>query len=169
MTATDDPAERLQQFLAALEELPEFTGLTFRGCPDDAEFVRPGQLTVLTTVVSTSREIDVATEGRAIQAVYAIASRTGREITAFSARPEEREVVLLPGAVLLLERSKQVADIAVHLVTEVRPTAEPVRASDADVDRLAGEVETQLRARGPQPARPFDSIPGKFSGDLSTP
>jgi len=34
------------QFLEALAALPPYVGTTLRGCPDNATFVRPGQVTV---------------------------------------------------------------------------------------------------------------------------
>ena len=163
MTAAGD---RLAQFLDTLEKLPPFLGLTYRGCPIDAQFVRLGQLTVVTGVLSTSLNLDTATEGRMMSRLYAILSRTGRDISGFAARQADREVVLLPGTVLLIERNLTMVGLEVLLVSEVVPGREPVRAADPEVDRLVNQLEQNIASQAAEPLRPFDGIIGKFSGDI---
>jgi len=157
--------EKATQFLEALAELPPYVGTTLRGCPDNATFVRPGQVTVTSWVLSTSRNLEVATDNRAVTSLYAILSRTGRDIASFSAARHELEVVLLPGTALQLVETRELAGFRVHLVAQVDP--DRVEAMPAELlDRFATEIERFLAARQTPPAEKVVAINGKFVGDI---
>lgn len=164
MTAGNDA--RVEEFLRTLRQLPPYVGTTLRGCPAEATFVRPGQVTVTSWVVSTTRNLEVATDNRAVSSLYAILSRTGRDITPFSAARDELEVVLLPGTALMLAEVRELAGYRVHLVTEVDPDRVETMPPDL-VDRFAAELEAFLVARQWPPAEQVAATPGKFVGDIS--
>ena len=157
---------RIAAFLDTLDKLPPFQGVTWRGCSADAQFVRPGQSVVTQGLVASSRQIDVATEGRTAPALYAIGSRTGRDITPFSSRRDEHEIVFLPGTLFHLAETRTLAGVVVHLVFELDLSHGRPQLPAEAVDRLAHAVETFLTERGPEPRSAFTSIPGKFAGDI---
>jgi hypothetical protein len=161
-----DVSGKVKAFLETLDKLPPFTGVTWRGCSADAEFVRPGQSVVTRGLVATSRQIDVATEGRTAPALYAIGSLNGRDITAFSSRRDEHEIVFLPGTLFHLAETRTLAGVVVHLVFELDLSHGRPQLPAEAVDRLAHAVETFLTERGPEPRSEFSSIPGKFAGDI---
>jgi len=161
-----DVSNKVKAFLDTLDKLPPFQGVTWRGCSADAQFVRPGQSVVTQGLVASSRQIDVATEGRTAPALYAIGSVAGRDITPFSSRQDEHEIVFPPGTLFYLADTRVLAGVTVHLVFELDISQGRPQLPDEAVDRLAHAVETFLTERGPEPRGEFTSIPGKFSGDI---
>ena len=164
MSATQEPS-RLRAFLDTLDRLPPLSGVVFRGCVDGAEFVRDGQAVVTRGLVSGSRDLDVATEGRTSAALYAILSRTGRDISAFSSRPTEREVVFSPGCLFFLAETVQVDDLPVRLVLELEVGDGPPRVPEELLPRFAEEMAALLRQWRPA-QQPREQILGKFVGDI---
>lgn len=155
-------------FLETLDRLPPYYGPTLRGCPAEARFVRDGQSVVTQGLVSTSRNLEVATESRTAPALYAVLTRTGRDISQFSAKRDEQEVVLLPGTVLYLAETRSMADTDIRLVFEVEVEDGSVQQVPVEVrDRFYAEIERFLEARLSAPAVSVQSIPGKFCGDIS--
>ena len=157
---------RVAAFLDGLRRLPPYTGVTLRGCPAGAAFSQVGATTVTSGVVATTRNLEVATDNRTVSDLYAILSRTGRDIAAFSAARHELEVVLLPGTALHLVATRDLAGFRVHFVTEV----DPDRVEDLPADlleRFTAEIERFLAARVSPPPEPVATIAGKFVGDLS--
>lgn len=155
----------LRGFLATLESLPPFQGISFRGCTPAAEFVRPGQSVVTRGLVSSSRSLEVATEGGTVQDLYVILGLTGRDIRPFSARRADREIVFPPGALFHLADTLEVGDRRAHLVVEL----DPQRPELPDV--LLAEFRSRARdlfaaatiRTEPDP----EQISGKFAGDLA--
>jgi hypothetical protein len=158
--------DRVAAFLESLQQLPPYVGVTLRGCPAGASFAEVGQTTVTSGVVATTRNLEVATDNREVSSLYAILSRTGRDIAPFSAARHELEVVLLPGTALHLVESRELAGFVVHLVTEVDP--DRVEAMPEDLlAQFAAEIERFLTARQTRPDESVTAIAGKFVGDLT--
>jgi hypothetical protein len=158
--------DRVTAFLESLQQLPPYVGVTLRGCPAGSTFAQVGQTTVTTGVVATTRNLEVATDNRAVPSLYAILSRTGRDIAPFSAARDELEVVLLPGTALQLVETRQLAGFRVHLVTEVDPDRVEAMPSEL-LERFADEIERFLEARRTPSEKPGGAITGKFVGDIS--
>jgi hypothetical protein len=158
--------DRVTEFLATLEKLPPFRGVTFRGCAADATFVRTGQSVVTRGLVPTSRNLDVATDNRTAQALYAVLSQTGRDISPFSAKREELEVVLLPGTLMYLAETRQMSGLDVRLVVELSGNGQPAQLPDALMPRFAAGVESRLGSYFAEPVRGVSPIQGKFVGDI---
>src|SRR5687767_9060442 len=81
--------------VTALEKLPPFVGLTWRGAS--------GQLVAsvpLTGPLPTSRDPRVASANFTAAALWVIVSAAGRDIAPISADPSAQEVALLPGSFL---------------------------------------------------------------------
>lgn len=166
MTSDDSRTSRLEELLRTIEKLPPLRGITFRGCPSDAQFVRDGQSVVAGGLVSSSRNLDVATEGRSAPGVYAIMSRSGRDISPFSARREENEVVFLPGTLFFLAGTRRLGGLDVRMVFELDPQQGELRLPDELVPRFAEELERYVTAWAGRPVSPVEQIPGKFCGDI---
>lgn len=142
--------------LSALEKLPAFKGVVFRGCPEDAHFTRDNQVTVTLGPISTSRRPDlVAGAGT----VYAIYTSTGREITAFSAQKDEYEVVLLPGTTLAIASTRRLGDLDVRLVFEITPGQQ---VAPETVETMATTVASWLAD-----VRPAAEVRPRFVGDIA--
>lgn len=92
-----DPAAAAAGFLSALQKLPPFTGVVFHGLPGIPDLNRARWTSGLT---ATSLDPRIASENFTSPVIAAIVSRTGRDISPFSAHPAEREVVIPPEAVL---------------------------------------------------------------------
>lgn len=141
--------------LKTLEKLPPFKGVVFRGCAPDAQFARDNQVTVTTGMVSTSRRPDlVAGTGT----VYAIYTRSAREITAFSAQKDEYETVLLPGTVLAIAETRRLGPLEVRLVFEIEPGQQ---IPPETVEAMAATVEPWLAG-----LRPAAEVRPRFVGDI---
>ena len=93
-----DAAEAALAFLRALSRLPPYTGVVFHGLPEAPDLASARWTRGVTAM---SRDPRIATENFTAPTVAAIVSRSGRDITAFSAHPHEQEVVLPPEAALL--------------------------------------------------------------------
>ena len=92
-----DAGQAALGFLRALEKLPPYTGIVFHGLPAIPDIVRAKWTDGVT---ATSHDPRIATENFRSPVIAAILSRTGRDISAFSAHPHEREVVLPPQIML---------------------------------------------------------------------
>lgn len=145
--------ERLGALLSALEKLPAYEGVAFRGCPEDAGFVRDGQVTVTTRPVAATRDAGLVRGGRAL---YAILLRTGRDVAPFSADRSEAEVAILPGTMLAIAEHLALplptGEVTVRFVAEVAPgepaTPEEVAGlKSAAVAALFNATTRESRAR----------------------
>lgn len=153
-----DPGEAALAFLRALERLPPYTGIVFHGLPSipslsSARWTRG--------VTAASKDARIATENFSTPVVAAIASRTGRDISAFSAHLGEQEVVLPPG-VVLLEVARTVTADGMPVVI-VEQLAEPRSIEDLPptLPALVAQVEAALAAASTQPEAAI-TTPGKF-------
>jgi hypothetical protein len=100
MTAADnarDPGAAAAGLLRVLQKLPPLTEIVFHGLTDIPDLKRARWTSGVT---ATSLDARIGTENFSTPVIAAILSRTGRDITAFSAHPAEREVVLPPEAML---------------------------------------------------------------------
>jgi hypothetical protein len=145
-----EAAEAAVAFLRALERLPPYTGVVFRGLPSI-----PALSSVRWTrgVTATSRDPRIATENFSAASIAAIVSRTGRDISSFSRYPDEREVVL-PPEVALVEIARTTTDdgravILIEQLSEPAPSDLPSTLSE-----LTTLVKDELRrAQAMDPVR----------------
>lgn len=152
-------------FLDAIEKLPAFDGFTFRGLDDDAE--APPSLGVAAGVLATSRDPRVATENFRTARVLALLNRTGRDISPFSAQPDEREVVVRPGSVWRVLTSFEVDGLrpTVLVLEELdltRSTPEPAEWGDTVAETTARLVRVLASALAVGPVE--IASPGKYVG-----
>lgn len=154
--------DRLARFLSALEKMPPYVGLTFRGLAAGAPAPTTG---VLAGLAPSSRDPRVATENLTTPGVLVLMSRTGRDLTVLSQRPHEVEVVLLPGTLWQVHRQVTFGGVPAFILEELdlegrggKPESWP-DTLDGVVEH-AGQVWATLTARGPVEA----PTPGKFAG-----
>ena len=83
-------------FLDALHKLAPCGAVSFRGLPTDAR--NPSGVTIAASIMATSRSPRLASENFSPGFILALLNRTGRDISALSAFPDEGEVVVLPGS-----------------------------------------------------------------------
>lgn len=167
-----DAAARATQMLATLAKLPYTTGLTFRGMPADAEPIYGTTITSLVT--ATSKDPRVASDNFAVDRMYAIVARKARDVAPFAEHPDEGELVLLPGTVLVPVGQIRVDGMGatVQIVEEVDPGAgrqglsAGTSALPETVDDLIDKVvRTVIKARRAEPVEL--TSPGKFSGAIA--
>ena len=167
VVAMSDPGpEAAVRLLQALAKLPARPGLVFRGRP---EGVARLEGTVVTDgLVATSRDIRIATENFTIGGVYAIATRTARDVAPLSADPAAAEQVLLPGAALTpLVTGRVPPGIEVELLEELAldgAAAEPLPWSS--LDALGQDVAERVAAAFAAEAVEIRT-PGKSVGTLA--
>lgn len=92
--------EHLSALLTALDKLPPFRGLSYRGY---AGRQGPAHQRVIPSgvQVATSRDPRIATENFSTDGVYAVIGRRGRDISQLSQNTLEQEVVFRPGSMYL--------------------------------------------------------------------
>lgn len=152
---TDNP---LSQFLDAVTKIAPTPGIVFRGLGSDAD-APPHGMTVLAAPVPASAHPGVAREGGA-GPLLALLTRTARDLTALSAHPQEREVVLLPGTIWLRVDLPEEPDLVV--LEEVDPSGAPAPAAwPASRADLVQELQRRLADRGLPVS---GSAPGKYRG-----
>lgn len=164
--STTPGTDPMARFLAAVEKLPAYTGLTFRGLGAGAPAPTTG---VLVGIAASSRDPRVATENLTSSGVLVLMSRTGRDLTALSRQPHEVEVVLLPGTVWRVHRQATLGDLPAYVLEELDLTStggQPESWPDTldGVLEHARQVWSTLTGRGPVPV----ATPGKFSGAWPT-
>lgn len=150
----------LERFLTAVEKLPPYEGVTFRGAAAVIETT-----TVAAGVMASSRDPRVASENFATPVLLALHHRTGRDISALAQHADEAEVVVLPGSVWRPITTVVVEGTTVQAVEEL-DVARTGRQPDswgtttADVEARVTRAVEVARARGPVPVH----SPGKFAG-----
>ncbi|MCL2454050.1 MAG: hypothetical protein FWD18_01920 [Micrococcales bacterium] len=153
-----------EQLLDALGKLPAVGGVAARGLADVPGSVPP--MSVLTGVLSASRDVRVATENLTSRCLLVLLVRTGREVSALSRHPDEAEVLLLPGSLWkrLPDLTPHGSPLPVVVLEEVDPAGYsppegwPTTLADL-TEHLAVMLRTAQRA-DPVPV----SRPGTFSG-----
>ncbi|MCW2794089.1 MAG: hypothetical protein JWO76_3187 [Nocardioides sp.] len=155
--------ERLAAFLAALDKLPAHRGLTYRGNDGTAEV--PRRATPSGVLVSTSRDLRVATENFRTPGVFAVISSSGRDLTPLSAHRAEREVVFRPGSIFLPIEHLVVDGLRVTIIEEIDTDSTPGEPPAVTLDELRDQVRADVvEARQADPAT--ITSPGKFVGRL---
>jgi len=153
----------LGDFLAALDKMPPVGGLAWRGI-DDVPGSVPA-LGVLTAVAPTSRNPRVATENFTARTILVLLTRTGRDLSAFSAHPHEAEVIQRPGSVWRRLPDRQVSSPAPLVVLEEVDPAGYTPPTDwpATLAELDNQLQTLLSSAWQQ--APVDvTRPGNFVG-----
>lgn len=150
--------------LAALDILPPTGGIVLRGLDDGPASVPP--LGVLTEVVAASSDVLVATENLTARTLLVLLVRTGRDLSALSAHPEEAEVALLPGTAWLRLPDPVVrgAPLPVVVLEELDPAgySQPT-GWPATLAALTEHVGMLLRGARSAAATPV-TRPGRFVG-----
>jgi hypothetical protein len=157
--------ERLAALLPALDKLPPYRELSYRGYAG-----RQGQTFQRAipsgALVSTSRDPRVATDNFSTDGVYAVIGRPGRDLTWVSEHPDEQEVVFRPGSVYLPIQRFDVDDLEVAVVEELDPDNDPDVAPPFTLDELKDQMTEAIRDARSRP--PVDAITsGKFVGPLA--
>ena len=116
--------ERLAALPSALDTLPPYRGLSYRGYlgRQGQTFQRAIPSAVL---VSTSREPRVAAENLLTDGVCAVIGRHGRDLTSVSEHPHEQGAVFSPGPVYLPIERFDVDGLEVAVVEELDPEHDP--------------------------------------------
>jgi hypothetical protein len=139
-----------------LSRLPATPGITYRGWSGPA----PHTAMTVSAVMPTSADPRVASENFTAERLAAIVTITGRFIAPLSRHPDEQEVAILPGTLLLT-----VGSVAVPgLVNDVVLLAETGSASGLPKDsaELRQVVTQQVTAALARPAAAIHS-PGRFA------
>ncbi|MFI2753886.1 hypothetical protein ACGIF2_10670 [Cellulomonas sp. P22] len=155
----------LGRFLDAIDKLPAFNGIAFRGLA--AGEVEPPPLGVVTGVLAASRDARVASENFTAGRLLALLNRTGRDVSVFAERPADAEIVVRPGSVWHRLTEFEVPGIAVPvLVLEeldvAGTTPTPTEWGDTLAEltaRVARTVQQSLAAAPIEVGQP-----GKFVG-----
>jgi hypothetical protein len=158
-------SDQLSALLSALDKLPPFRGLSYRGYAgrQGQTFQRAIPSGVL---VSTSRDPRVATDNFVTDGVYAVIGRRGRDLTSVSEHPAEQEVVFRPGSVYLPIERFDVDGLEVAVVEELDPDNDPDAAPPFTLDQLKDQMTEAIRDARERPVVD-DITPGKFSGPLT--
>lgn len=161
--AERNPGEAALGLLRALEKLPPFTGITFRGMPSIPEISRARFTNGLT---ATSLDPRVGTENFTTPVIAAILSRTGRDLTSVSTHPSEREVLLPPQVMLHTLAVDTAPDGRTPLVViEQLAELDPNVSLPPTLAELVQQIKTRLRDAMTLPAAAVTS-PGKFTEAL---
>ncbi|GAA1516238.1 hypothetical protein BJ978_001781 [Agromyces terreus] len=150
--------EKFEAFVSAVGKLPPTSGVTFHG---GNETVDPG---TLVGVLATSRSILVATENLRSTTLIVVLGRTGRELSALSGHPDEREVVFLPGTTFgRVIEGEAPGGLRIVILEELGEHIEP-GGHGTPRDLLESVVAHVARERTLPPV--VVHSPGKFVGPL---
>jgi hypothetical protein len=145
-------AEQLDALLSALDKLPPYRGLCYRGYAVPDGRLRPR------TVVSA---VLVPTSG-----VYAVISSRGRDLATLSRHPHEQEVVFRPGSLFLPIETFDVGGLEVSVVEEIDPDRDRDEQPPFTLEQLEDQMRSAIdESRGRPPVE--DVTPGKFVGSLT--
>lgn len=158
------PAEQLEALLSALDKLPPYRGLSYRGYAgrQGEGFQRPQASAVL---VATSRDPRVATENFSTDGVYAVIGSLGRDISSASRHPQEQEVVFRPGSVFLPIERFDVGELEVAIVEEIDPQRDRDEQPPFTLDQLKDQMRAAIQDARQRPDVD-DVTEGKFVGPL---
>ncbi len=144
---TDAPAGLLE----ALQKLPPYVGITWRGAPGALSGSIP-----LPAPLPTSRDPRVASSNFTAGALWAIVSVAGRDVAPLSADPAAREIAILPGSTLTPASALHPVDgVPVQVVLEVR---DGMPVGDVPADGTLADLLVAARAEGDVEIRQ----PGRF-------
>lgn len=157
--------QEVAALLSALDKLPGFEGVTFRGHaahqgPTGKRMIISGGL------VATSRDPRVATENFTTTGVYAVIGNAGRDITRLSAHPFEQEVVFRPGTMFLPIEQFGSHDLDVTIVEQLDPDRKPGSKPKLTLEQVRQSIlEAIERSRAEPTAEGITA--GKFVGPLT--
>lgn len=140
----------------ALSRLPATPGITYRGMSGPA----PHTATTVSAVMPTSADPRVASENFTAERLAAIVTVSGRFIAPLSRHPDELEIAILPGTLLLTVGSVAVPGLIndVVLLAETG-TAPGLPRDSAELRRVVVQQVTDALAK---PAVAIHS-PGRFT------
>jgi hypothetical protein len=161
----NDPAgEQLPILLAALDKLPPFHGLSYRGY-QGRQGSTPQRMSPSGVLVPTSRDPRVATDNFTTDGVYAVIGRRGRDLSSLVHAPQEQEIVFRPGSMFLPIERFEVADLEVAVIEELDPDHGPERDPAFTLEELKHQMRSAVRESRARP-EVRDVTPGKFVGPL---
>lgn len=148
--------------LAALDKLPPYQGLSYRGYTDGGP--RRGT-TISAGLVASSLDPRVATDNFTTPGVFAIIGNRGRDLSALSRIPVEREIVFRPGSMFLPIESFDLDGLRVSVIEELDPDRAPGTPPSVPLEQLEEQMRAEISAA--RRREPVASVtPGKFVGDL---
>jgi hypothetical protein len=157
--------EHLSPLLSALDKLPPFHGLSYRGYAGRQS--QAHQRAIPSGVlVATSRDPRVATESFSTDGVYAVIGRRGRDISQLSRHPLEQEVVFRPGSIYLPIERFDIEELEVAIVEELDPDIDRSGPPELTLDELEDQIREAIRGARSRPAVDL-TTPGKFAGPLT--
>ena len=165
-SSTEDLDRRVAALLAALDKLPPYRGVTFRGRSLTSTFEREGQVIVTRELTATSRSVAVATENLTAPALYVVIGRTGRAIEDLSRHPGEREVVFLPASMFAVVKSARIDDLPVTIVEQLDPEMGKTDDPLGTLDEIAAFAVHRV-ARAREHGDVEITTPGKLVGDIA--
>jgi NAD:arginine ADP-ribosyltransferase. len=162
-----------EQLSAALAKLPPTAETTFRGgnvTPAAMVHHRPGTVLFEPGFTSTSRDLRVATENLTGDLLVSITGVSGRDLTVFSAYPDEAEVVFDRGAYFRVLVAGPLADTSKHALVLVETARPDVSRGLSGAERAVGRnrldhLVAEYRLAVGREAVPVTS-PGKFTALL---
>jgi len=159
----DDKAAFVDRVLSQLQDVPPWSGVSYRGMPQHVSFGTEVRSAVSTGLIATSRDPRVATENFTSHGLFAIVGSHGRGIESISQFPHEKEVVFLPSTVFSFVATASYEEMPIVIVRQVdlgTEREEPVNPQD-----LGRRVGAAVRAAKEGAAVPITS-PDKYVGDL---
>jgi hypothetical protein len=155
-------AGNVAALLSALEKMPAYDGISFRGRPASAAFRHPGQVVVSKGLVATSQDVRVATENISCDGIYAVVGGSGRSISSQSRHPEEKEIVFLPSTMFLVVEDWQAHEVNVTLIEQLDPQRDIAQPSHR-VEDVRTVIDKHV-AMALQRSDIAVASPGKFIG-----
>jgi hypothetical protein len=139
-----------------LSRLPASPGITYRGLSGPA----PQTATTVAAVMPTSADPRVASENFTAERLAAIVTVSGRLIAPLSRHPDEQEIAILPGTLLLMVGSVAIPGLVNDVVLLAETGTAPGLPSDsAELRQVVIQQVTDALAK---PAVTVHS-PGRFT------
>jgi len=139
-----------------LSRLPASPGITYRGWSGPA----PHSAMTVSAVMPTSADPRVASENFTSERLAAFVTVTGRLIAPMSRHPDEQEIAILPGTLLLAVGTAAIPGLVNDVVLLAETGSAPGLPKDsAELRHVVGQQVTDALAK---PAFPIHS-PGRFS------
>ncbi|WP_234818097.1 SseB family protein [Mycolicibacterium sphagni] len=148
--------------LTTLSKLPATPAITFRGMTG----AKPNASFTLSGIMPTSMDPRVASENFTTEWLAAIVSITGRLVAPLARYPQEQEIAMLPGTMLLVAGSAEVPGFPGGVVIWAEPGDGP--GLPADSAALKETVVQQVTAALARPDIPINS-PGRFATRVNAP
>lgn len=162
---TDD--DRVAAFLRALDQLPAYLGISYRGRPSSATFGSGHPTLVTQLITASSLDLGVATDRLSTPGVFAILGQTGRDVSAFSAERRDQEIVFAPGTVLWAGETIPIAaGFEMTLVWELLERDGAWRAFSDDPTEVTGTLRTAATEAYEAGPGERGSSSDRFVGDI---